>query len=361
MNPLETPALAWMIEAALIQTKTGHAVAVSGGMGIETGAIVLPEGGAERDFVQALLHVQRNPVKTWRGLDVRHIHGSSENIVQFDVLAALDAATKRVKLTQQQFDFLTLADVKGAIIDSMLVAQDIPSLFDYDPERIRLISAFRDSLVAEAAPHAHKVAVGAYVLAYTPLPALDAEIAYETLRLLITPRGIFCTIVYQSNYAPFFWSPDGINTSQVYVHPRGVFALEALLAGIWRDACIVREKWHEATGGKRGGVTTRQPEKKQGALVLPRTVYVSQWGSGADRELVHRAAPHAHTVRGFYRVLPEGQQSHGADERAAEFGYPAPPDGYTFVRPHTRGEGDVRETARRIVCKGLQTISILFG
>src|SRR5690606_9012877 len=179
-------------------------------------------------FVQALLHVQRNHVKTWRGLDVRHIRGSSEHITQFDVFAAFDAATKRIKLTQQQFDFLTLVDVKSASVDSMLRGDSIESLLAYDMDRMRLISAFRDQLVKEASPHAHKVTVGAYVLAYTPLPALDAEIAYDTLRLLITPRGIFCTIVYDNWYAPFFWSPDGVNTSQVYVHQRAVFAIEAV-------------------------------------------------------------------------------------------------------------------------------------
>jgi hypothetical protein len=54
----------------------------------------------------------------------------------------------------------------------------------------------------------------------------------------------------------------------------------------------------------------------------------------------------------------DGQLARDADSRASEWGLPAPPDGYTFVKPHQRGAGDVVDKPTKLVCSGLQIVAI---
>ena len=147
--------------------------------------------------------------------------------------------------------------------------------------------------------------------------------------------------------------------------------LHPVLAGIWHDLCadavvleddVPREErgGHAPSGRRTPGRTTR---------VLPavRRPVRATWADAIDRETIRRAA----AVSAEYRRLPTGWQEREthADvarrrirtaQRAEQYGYPAPPPGFTFVRPHTRG-GAAEPTAGASVtvrARGLFTLAL---
>lgn len=121
---------------------------------------------------------------------------------------------------------------------------------------------------------------------------------------------------------------------------------------LWRYPGIIQRMFQERSRSiyKPASKKRKLAGKK---LILPRIIKQCAWGHDAERERITHAE---HEVRAFYRQLPAGQQgSKAAGDMAAEFGYPKPPEGFTFVRPHTRGSGDgwsVETT--EVVCLGLQ-------
>jgi hypothetical protein len=368
-NLLET----WLVEVSLIASRSDnpmHRLIVTYGMGLPDQIIPLPDSPqAEYEFLTKMAYARSVIPATWHGLDIRHTHDKdAQHVVRelsaFDICVALLPGIKH--LNQSAFDFLTLKDVKDRVLDSKLVnfGDDMFNLFQYDEDDLRLSMAFSLQMIEEAAPFSRHAITGAYVLQHTPLPYLDTQIVYDTIRLLFVPNGIFATIISDNWYVPFFWSPNGINSSRVFFHTRGVFSFEVLMSCIWRDACVVREKWCERQQGKRGYVTPHTKRAAPGSLVLPRTVYYSNWGTDADRESVTDRARSAHAVRGHYRELPDGwTRSEKALEQARENMFPDPPDGYTFVKPYATGLGESKneQPYRRVICKGLHVASIALG
>lgn len=370
----DQPMLMWVLEQALLATANNRLL-ILGGLGVDDRMIVLPDSRqAQQNLYMKTQLARSQPPASWHGFDVRHLTRQSDSeFNSLDVLAALDSGRKW--LTQPLFDFLTLRD-SDHILMSMLVVQDgsgAAGLMHYSEDDFRLASAFRKQLVDEAKPHRQRVAAGVYIMDRTPMPYLDQQLIYETARLVIHPQGIFASFIArrpvsdprpaQNMYIPFFWTPGGVNTSQVWVHPRAVFALDVCLAAMWRDACIVREKWADRQPNRRTEFKVAKPSHDN-PVMLPRTVYHSAWGSSDERDYIEKHTRKAHAVRGSYVELPEGQQAHDAEERAAEFFYPAPPDGYTFRRPHTRGDKTDSIDGvqpRRVVCRGLQTAKIVLG
>lgn len=366
---------AWAYEQFLLAQTTGQ-IAILGGIGLDEQMMTIGDPETDGEVYRRIKFARSVPCKMWRGFNVQHIQQQQGlEFHQLDVFAALEAGARY--LTQPLFDFLTLRDeptynLEVALIDlsgttthyedSTPMART--ALMSYSPDEMRLAYAFRQQMIDEAAPQRRNAAAGVYVLDRTSFPYLDHQIDYDRMRLVIHPAGIFVAILLDElhQYVPFFWTPEGINTSQMWVHPRAVFALDAMLACVWRDACIVREQWSERQQ-KRGYEFHNRP-KHANPVVLPRIVYRSKWGSSGEREYIEQRSRSAHAVRAFYRTLPDGYQAHEADERAAEFGYPPPPDGHTFVKPHMRGEGALdadRVTARRVVCRGLQVAKIVLG
>lgn len=366
----ERPAFFCTVELTLVG---GAMIGLSGGMGLPEGFLPLPDTREEEIIFRESMDVARvTEIAVWRGLDVRHLYRQElqsrhpgERIAALDVLAAFDAGSKW--LTQEAFDFLTCRD-SSLLIGSMLVAEQVADLMPYDMDRINLMAAFAKQMNTEAEPTRHKVACGIYVMQREPLPAVDNEIIYDTLRLFVTPGGIFCTVIVENNcYMPFFWSPEGVNTSQVFVHVRGIFALEVMLSCIWRDACVVKEGFAVQRKGSKGYEAKSKAAKPahKNPVVLPRTVYKSTWGSDQERGEIERIAREAHTVRAHYRQLHEGWTvSESAFDKAEEYHFPPPPEGWTFVAPHIRG-GDAAPArtpaARRVICKGLQVARIALG
>lgn len=355
----------WLLEQSLFAAMN-HQIILMGGMGADEQIIALPDERESIEVLQRIDALRKMPPQTWRGLDIRHLHQQANaEFRPLDVCAALDAGQRAAGLSQSSLDFITLRDIPAAQVEVLLPAAapgeidpNMTWLTEVDRDLVDLTSAFRNQMVAEAEPVRHQVAAGHYVMSRESLALVDAALRYEQLRLLITPHGIFCAVVNEGQYIPFYWSPDGINTCQVFVTARGVFVLDALLACIWRDACVVqREFAHEQRGRK--GYEAKQRPKHDNPVSLPRRIYVSQWGAPADRANIEHVTRSAHTVTASYPLLQAGHAAHDAAERAAEYHWPPPPPGRTFRRPHTRGEGaDTNDPVKRVICRGLQVAKI---
>ena len=71
----------------------------------------------------------------------------------------------------------------------------------------------------------------------------------------------------------------------------------------------------------------------------------------------------AHGVRGHLRRLRSGWSASGnATTTAEEFGMTIP-DGFTFVRPHIRGEGQIDDPDNEVIVRsrGLASVMTLLG
>lgn len=366
------PAWAWQIAHAITAQQNGlNQIVVSGGMGLPEDILLLPSAPeAVKSFVRRWKLACATRVSVWRGFDLRDIQGENEYMNQIDVMAALDTGTDY--LSESGMDFLLARDQKRRIgcylADFERSAEGIRSMFEYDEEDVRLAWDFRNQMIAEAEPQRYQVAAGAYILEHTPLAAVDKEFAWEAVRLIIHPRGIFAGFLFENVVMPMFWTPEGTNTSQVYVHPRAVFALDAMMACIWRDACVVREHWSERYASKQiaGRPTTERDQiksRQNKALILPRTVYRVSWAAEPERVAIQRRAYTAHAVTACYPKLHDGFSAHDEAARAAEHGWPAPPAGRTFRKPHTRGTGAVQaeQPQRAVVCKGLLVANMILN
>lgn len=278
-------------------------------------------------------------------------------------------------LSQQDYNFLCCTDIEDATlsiskrsVDEVVrqIAAEMPQTPDIlnlykdkalrdmtmDPGQRRLGEAFVKMMVQEAEPHRLHLLGGAFEMERVSLPFLDELIDYDKLRLVIQPGGIRGSLVYGEKYSPFFWSPK--RTTLWLKGAQIAWALQVVAASIWRDACVVR---HEFVTERRRSIyqpRPRQPREKKAVTVLPRVIRHVVWSSDEERERIIRQA---HSVKQHYRELPPGwQTSEEAVSNAKFYGWPEPPGGWTFVKPHTRGEGQPADqpAARKIICKGLQ-------
>jgi hypothetical protein len=366
-NPFKEPALAFILQQQIWATRTQQ-ILIASGMGVQPQILDFTED--EWRYVEtALMQARHTPVNSWRGFDVRHlIHQQGAEYRQFDVFCVLDAATKY--LNQEALDFLTMRDRPGMVIDCNLDAErynmqeDVSKFWYVEENEVRLSLAFRAEMVKEAATNRRDIATGAYVMLREPLPRLDELIAYDELRLLVTRHGIGVSIISGNFYIPFWWSPElDTNTSQVWVPSAVRFALDVLMACIWRDACIVKEEMLSTPrNSSRGYKATGKPQHNSEVVRLPRVIYKTQWGSRADRETVESISKRAHVVRGHYRFIrDEYEAPEELKEAALDYGLAAPPRDFTFVRPHTRGTGEAMPSVRRVICKGLQVAKTVLG
>lgn len=363
------PTRAWALEAAIINMERKKEILLLAGLGIE-GALAVSN---PRLFMQATEIARHQTPARWRNLDIRYLHTiKCETNCTLDILASL--APAGAALTQEALDFITLKDQKQppALNAILLGSSTIEEVFVYDEQDMRLATAWRRQLVDEAEPYRPRLMTGAYIMQREPLPALDALLGYNELRLIITPTGMFVSVIANTNEGtwmmPFWWSPLGdTNTSQIHVSPRVRFLLDVLCAALWRDACVVREvdAFKRTSGTAYESPRRTNKPQHDNPLMFPRKVYRVQWGTDEERAEIERRAARAHDVRAHYRWLGERNASDTAAANAEAFGFPAPPAGFTFVRPHVRGEGeragDVKSAPRRAIFRGLQTAKILLA
>ncbi|HMN12032.1 MAG TPA: hypothetical protein PKD55_06885 [Bellilinea sp.] len=314
------------------------------------------------------LHVTAFPAR-WSHLDLAHV----ETAYRLPALAHLWQG--RQHLTQERLNFLTLLDEPGAhfgVRDRQLtqpgeeitpgeLLQRLYREYAIDAEARALALAFARQMIDQAEPHRAGVVLGEYVLRHAPLAFLDDIVPHDHLRLSFQPDGLFASAVDASRYVPIWWSPDLPFERQpvVALGAKPGLALHILCASIWRDACVVREEF--VTERRRESHKPRKKSKpRKGLLVLPRVIRHVDWAQPGEREHIARSA---HGVRAHYRHLADGwQTSAAAAENAELYGYAAPPPGYTFVAPHTRGGHGttIASAPRPIVCKGLLAAKTAF-
>jgi hypothetical protein len=357
----------WAIENAMISQVTDWNL---GGF-MEDIRTETPTVDQMAEFFQRLNYAHATPPKTWRGLDVRHVANQIASNKEYSAVY-LFAALHLIKPSQAAFDFLTLKDQDNIRLDCNLLLPDlrgyagqkevIAALTNFSDDEFRLASAFCEMMITEAAPYVHQVGTGAYVMPREAFPRLDAEIAYDSLRLIITPEGIAVSVINGDKYIPFVWTPK-LCTAIVWVHPRAALGFRMMLACFWRDACVIKEGVTTRTAGRGYQNKTGDNQQGKNKVIFPKVIYKSHWGTPSEREQVEQLARQAHAVRGSYPILSDGRTARAANERAEEYGYPPPPPGHTFRKPHTRGEGAMVATlpVRQVKFRGLQVAKILLS
>lgn len=202
-------------------------------------------------------------------------------------------------------------------------------------------------------------ACGNFVLLFPPgYPLREAGI--EGIAVAAMPTGLyFASLDSRGNRSPVgYWAEndpnlhfDGWTDANVGV----------TLYALWHDLSVAGETvFVHSNKGPRHTANVqpiRQPSKK--VLQLPRhkTIYIGgdrMWGSDAD----HRQHMQAHRVVGHRRKLLSHQnRSDEAEENARKSGFILP-DGYTYVKEHSRGLGETidRETVAKAA--GLNTVMV---
>ena len=308
---------------------------------------------------------KRRVYKQW---NLTHI----EEAYRLPVVASLNRASW---LSEEQFNFLTNGNRFGLLRpvgyqDHFSIAGEISlqqferkilQQFKADPEHKRLAIAFSKQMIDEAEPHRQRCIVGQYELEKVPLQQIDNLFTYDALRMVIDNRGIAASFIASDKdatyYSPFVWSPDYF--SGWSMGGEESWAVQVMMACIWRDACVVKKKAYteQPTAGHRN----ERKRTRQAKLVLPRQISICKWSTSEERH----AITNAQSVRAHYRELPEGwKTSQQAMEAAKSYGYPEPPIGWTFVQPHQRGADPVGEPVpaiTQVVCRGLKVAKVALG
>ena len=223
------------------------------------------------------------------------------------------------------------------------------------------------ALLREAVERAAYAPYGGFYLA---LPADYPLRTYgiDAWRVWAEPTGLwFLPISNGKIGAGYWWTPTMYHQTLVAgqtTHLTGL--LEVTAAALWRDLCVAGERVIRPRGAAATRSAGSQPpspaSRTQNTRTLPaRRIVLTgarEWSDAAEREAITRRA---HGVRGHLRTLHTGWTASSAAYQVAEdFNLPIP-DGYTFVRPHTRGDNAPSETpqATPIQARGLATVMAL--
>lgn len=305
----------------------------------------------------ALLQIQSDERHSYAGFRLSHIDSAMRPYVVGQMLPGLKYITK------EEFYFHTLGDIPGREykinrVGGSIVPEGISfnlseafqmmrqGYFNHDG--IDFLNAVKQKMLIEAQGGEMPV-VGSFILLRTPIDSIDSYVGYDRLRVTIKDQGMMITIQYHNQFIPVWWSPYE-NTIEGIHSAHFTLALDVYLACLWRDAHVV--EYRELFEKQQDHKPSRKDAKKIEKFVrLPRIMRVVHWGLEPERERIIKTA---HTVRGHYRKLGEDRTaSQAATDNAEMYGFPEPPDGFTFVQPHTRGKGDAHVTVPRLICKGL--------
>jgi len=259
----------------------------------------------------------------------------------------------------------------------------------------KLCAALARQIAEEAVAHAAYAPQGVFeALLPDELPLVAWGVA--RLRLVaLRPGRLWAALLNEAGetIAAFPWRPDGTRLEGGIVVPDWAWGVVDLaLSALWRDMVVAgpaalpgtrtREvvSQHIATAASHQHIATESSRP----LYLPRPRYVligkageqRAWGEEGERAIIRRRVASVHAVRGHYRrheYVAERCQDERAKEqlkrlreaaaaRAAQFGLPPPPPGYTFVSPFMRGmrveRGDEREQeARAVRARGLAALA----
>ena len=222
---------------------------------------------------------------------------------------------------------------------------------------------------------------------YVPTGGFTVELPSEyplqqwgiaSLRIWAETRALFVTLINTKGgqEGSFGWRPGERLSSLSWIIPSNAITLvEVTLAALWRDLRVAGETILPPVGTRnrlrREQKTSRSHQRKRkrrkSVRTLPGRRYVRiagnrQWGNDEERSAIHRQA---HGVRGHLRRLRPGWAASGnAATTAEEFGMTIP-DGFTFVRPHVRGDGQADDPGSNneviIRSRGLASVMTLLG
>lgn len=239
-------------------------------------------------------------------------------------------------------------------------AVDVPDELKIERHAVELAHAFTSKMISEAKVCNRPPLVGKFIMNPPQVLGVLHQLGFEHLRLIIKSDGIWCTAVYEDGkITPGYWSPSNGDNLAVTFGLKATWAFRVFLSCLWRDATVTRT--HSFRVKRIGRNKPRQTHKKQRVIVLPRTVRTMEWG---DQEFgayysgeMHRAG---YTVQEQYRRLPAGHMaSDSALQNACDYGYPEPPDGFTFVKRYSVGDGgDDDDVIPRIVSRGLKVAAV---
>jgi len=256
----------------------------------------------------------------------------------------------------------------------------------------KLCAALARQIAEEAVAHAAYAPQGVFeAVLPDDLPLVAWGVA--RLRLVaLRPGRLWAALLSEAGetIAAFPWRPDGTRLEGGIVVPDWAWGVVDLaLSALWRDMVVAGPAALPGTrtrevASQHIATAASHPTAASRPLYLPRPRYAligkvgekRAWGEEGERAIIRRRVASVHAVRGHYRrheYVAERQQDERAKEqlkrlreaaaaRAAQFGLPPPPPGYTFVSPFMRGmrveRGDEREQeARDVRARGLAALA----
>jgi len=237
-----------------------------------------------------------------------------------------------------------------------------------DAEQRDVLNGLWPSLVREAEAQAAYAPTGTFRLELpAELTTLRAA-GVDSLTVCADGDGLWVRALGREEGGVFRW--DKLRGLQRLIVPQNYAAwLNVVLAALWHDLRVtgdesvpLRESAPQRNAGERGAALPDTLSKSPSTRMLPvlRLSGKRQWSTPVERAYVARQA---HGVRGFRRRLHEGwSRSEEAAQIARDYGVVLP-DGYTFVRPHVRGVGEIAaETPTEVVtvrARGLASVIAL--
>lgn len=229
-----------------------------------------------------------------------------------------------------------------------------------DEEAKNLAMAFCRQMVAEAEAAGRPPLIGQFVMKPPDYLPILRNMGTEHIRLIIRPTGIWCSYITPAGeFGAVWWSPR--REGAITLPGRIVWATRVFLACLWRDATVVKDKGVfrvKDPGSRRDRATVGDKPPRERVVSLPRSVRTMEWSDEEFDTYYDGQGRAAHNIRAHYRKLPETWRASGdAAQMAEQFGYPPPPDGYTFVRAYSVGNAPAAPPPR-VVARGLQVAGV---
>jgi len=256
----------------------------------------------------------------------------------------------------------------------------------------KLCAALARQIAEEAVTHAVYAPQGVFeAVLPDDLPLVAWGVA--RLRLVaLRPGRLWAALLSEAGetIAAFPWRPDGTRLEGGMMIPDWAWGVVDLaLSALWRDMVVAGPAALPGTrtrevASQHIAAAASHPTAASRPLYLPRPRYAligkagekRAWGEEGERATIRRQAASVHAVRGHYRrheYVAERRQDERAKEqlkrlreaaaaRAAQFGLPPPPPGYTFVSPFMRGMGvsqggEIEQEARDVRARGLAALA----
>jgi len=251
----------------------------------------------------------------------------------------------------------------------------------------KLCAALARQMAEEAVAHAAYAPQGVFeAVLPDDLPLVAWGVA--RLRLVaLRPGRLWAALLSEAGetIAAFPWRPDGTRLEGGMMIPDWAWGVVDLaLSALWRDMVVAGPAALPGTrtrevASQHIAAAASHPTAASRPLYLPRPRYAligkagekRAWGEEGERATIRRQAASVHAVRGHYRrheYVAERRQDEralkrlreAAAARAAQFGLPPPPPGYTFVSPFMRGVGqggEAEQEARDVRARGLAALA----